>query len=75
VSVLNVWGFLSMAILSPAIGVLLDHFSAGAPLEIAYQRSFWVCFLAVAAGFVCAFFVPETRCRNVYVPRVPAPPR
>lgn len=75
VSVLNVWGFLSMALLSPAIGALLDRFSAGAPLEIAYQRSFWVCFLAVAAGFVCAFFVPETRCRNVYVAGVSAPPR
>jgi sugar phosphate permease len=69
-SVVNTGGFLGPALLQPVVGLVLDLSSQGA----AHSVDDWRGGLAVLFGFalfgwLCTFFITETRCRNVYQER------
>ena len=64
-SLVNGGGFLSVALLQPAIGWVIDH-SAGVPAPDAYRGAAALLAAVTLAGVLAAFGLRETRCRNVY---------
>lgn len=59
ISVLNAASFLSIAVLTSAMGWVLDLFTGLPPAE-AYRMALGLPFIAAATSFVSAIFVPET---------------
>ena len=59
-SLVNTAGFLGTALLQPLVGWVLDR-SGGD-----YGHAVSVLFAVALAGVAAAFFIPETRCRNVW---------
>ncbi len=64
-SLVNVGGFLGTAIFQPLVGWVLDS-GGGVEALDDYRRAAAVLAAVALAGVVPAFFVRETRCRNVY---------
>ncbi|HEX6212538.1 MAG TPA: MFS transporter [Methylomirabilota bacterium] len=72
--------FLAFAVMQWLTGVILDAHWAGLssagvriyPVE-AYRALFLLCFGIAAAALVAAWFVTETRCRNVWQPAATTP--
>jgi sugar phosphate permease len=64
-SLVNIGGFLGVAILQPVVGWILDR-SAGAPALVGYQKAAGLLALVALIGVVAAFRLRETRCRNIY---------
>jgi len=64
-SLVNGGGFLSVALLQPAVGWIIDH-SAGVPAPEAYRSAATLLGAVALAGVLAAFRLRETRCRNVY---------
>lgn len=69
-SLVNSGGFLGTALLQPLVGWVLDRGAAGALAAHDYQRGIAVLGAVALVGVGAAFFIPETRCRNVYGSRV-----
>ena len=70
ISLVNTSGFLSVGLLQPLVGWLIDRGSAGA-VHGAATYTPGIVLLTVFAGIAlaAALFVPETRCRNIWVDR------
>jgi MFS family permease len=67
-SLVNGGGFLSVALLQPAVGWIIDH-SAGAPAPEAYRSAAGLLALVALGGVLAAFRLRETHCRNVSATR------
>lgn len=68
ISVVNTSGFLAVGLLQPLVGWLLDRGAAGA----AYTGAHFVPGIFVLTAFAGialagALFIPETRCRNIWI--------
>ncbi|MCC7487727.1 MAG: MFS transporter [Burkholderiales bacterium] len=77
ISVVNIGGFLAVGLAQPFAGWLIDRAGA-AGLSGAAQYAPGIALLAACAlgGFVAALFIPETRCRSIWVDpsrQVPGP--
>ena len=62
-SVINIG--LCGAALVPVIGNIIDKYKGIMDMQQLYVKSFLFCFLSVAFGFICIFFIKETGCRNI----------
>ncbi|MFY9314723.1 MAG: MFS transporter [Burkholderiales bacterium] len=67
-SLVNSGGFLAVALLQPAVGWIIDQ-RAGAPALDAYRSAAGVLALVALAGVLAAFWLRETRGRNIYLER------
>lgn len=66
ISLMNTGCFLSIGLFTTLIGKILDRYAGildGIPL---FQRALLPCFVAVVLSFICIFFIPETKCINIY---------
>ena len=63
-SLVNGGGFLSVAVLQPAVGWIVDR-SAGSPTLEANREAAGMLTVVALAGVVAAFLLRETHCRNV----------
>jgi MFS family permease len=70
ISLVNTSGFLAVGLLQPLVGWLIDRGAAGAAHSAATYTPGIVLLTAFAAiALAAALFVPETRCRNIWVDR------
>ena len=70
-SVVNTGGFLGPALLQPLVGLVLDLSSGGAAHALHdWRRGIAVIFAFALLGWLCTFFITETRCRNIYQERI-----
>lgn len=65
-SVVNIGGFLGAAVLPPVLGKVFDSAAATMPAQQLYEHAFMYCFIVVVVGFLSAFLIKETNCRNIY---------
>jgi len=65
-SVVNIGGFFGAAILPPLLGKVFDKFGNTLPPVELYHKAFMYCFISTVIGFVFAFLIKETNCRNIY---------
>ncbi len=63
-SLVNGGGFLSVALLQPTVGWIIDH-AAGKPASEAYRGAAVLLGAVALSAVVAAFLLRETRCRNV----------
>jgi MFS family permease len=70
ISLVNTSGFLAVGLLQPLVGWLIDRAAVDAAQSAATYMP-GIALLTVFAGIalVAALFVPETRCRNIWVDR------
>jgi MFS family permease len=69
-SVVNTGGFLGPALLQPLVGLMLDLSSRGAAHALDdWRLGLAVLFAFALFGWLCTFFITETRCRNIYKDR------
>jgi sugar phosphate permease len=68
ISVVNTGSFLGTALITTAMGMILDHTAA---LDAAgqYRAVFLFCLACSVLGLFCATLLQETRCRNVTIPK------
>ena len=66
ISVVNTGGFLGTALITTAMGVILDRM-AGLDAVAQYRTMFLFCLACSVLGLFCAFLLQETRCRNVTI--------
>lgn len=64
-SVINIGGFVGAALVPVIIGNIIDKYKGIMDMQQLYVKSFLFCFLSVAFGFICIFFIKETGCRNI----------
>jgi MFS family permease len=70
ISLVNTSGFLAVGLLQPLVGWLIDRGAAGAAHSAATYVPGMILLTAIAGiALVAALFVPETRCRNIWVDR------
>ncbi len=70
-SVVNTGGFLGPALLQPLVGLALDVASRGkAHTPGDWRLGLAVIFAFALLGWLCTFFITETRCRNIYQERI-----
>ena len=68
ISLVNTGGFLAVGLLQPAVGWLIDHSARGAPLAAGHFVPGMALLTAFAViGLAGAWFMPETRCRNIWI--------
>lgn len=65
-SIANMGGFVGAAIVPVFVGNAIDKYKGILDMQQLYVRSFLFCFLSVALGFICIFFIKETGCRNIF---------
>jgi sugar phosphate permease len=64
-SIVNMGGFVGAAIVPVFVGNTIDKYKSILDMQQLYVKSFLFCFLSVVLGFICIFFIKETRCRNI----------
>ncbi|WP_432667023.1 MFS transporter [Wukongibacter baidiensis] len=69
-SVVNIGGFFGAAILPPLLGGVFDRLGNSLPPIEIYQKAFMYCFISAVIGFIFAFFIKETNCKNIYRDKV-----
>ncbi|NSW90300.1 MAG: MFS transporter [Firmicutes bacterium] len=65
-AVVNIGEFLGAAIVPMITGVFLDKYKNLLSAQQVYARSFTCYLISAALGFVCIFFIKETKCRNIF---------
>lgn len=65
VALVNTVGFLGVALITTAMGMILDRMPQAAPL-VQYRAVFAFAFACALFGTACAFLMPETGCRNIF---------
>jgi len=68
VSVVNTGGFLGTALITTAMGMILDRAAALQPVS-QYRAVFLFCLGCAVVNFFCATLLPETCCRNTTLAR------
>ncbi len=67
ISVVNTGAFLGTALITTAMGMILDR-SAALEAVGQYRAVFLFCLACSVLGLFCAALLPETRCRNITTP-------
>lgn len=67
ISVVNTGGFLGTALITTAMGVILDR-TAGLAAVAQYRSVFTFCLACSILSLACATLLQETRCRNITIP-------
>jgi hypothetical protein len=65
-AVINSGGFIGAAVVPLLMGSYLDKYVNVLGKQQLYGNAFMICFASAAIGYIFAFFIKETYCKNIY---------